>query len=437
MTATAQRRDLTDRSFHLVLVGLTVVGVAVRLLYLLIKANPSDAGEAQNVAFALATGRGFADAYFVGAGPTAHLAPTMVLIAGAIHGALGLHSPAAAALLEALVLALVFGSFWLMAAATDKLGMPRIASLAAFAALAAVPIFVKLETFWFRYWEGALALFLQSLVFAALAWNRCDGRRWPVFVLATVPGLLAFVLPPLGIAAAAMTGIALLWQRQWRRLVLVCAGILITSGIVFTPWVARNMEVMHRPILLRSNLGLELALGAGEPIRSAPELIARTVQIHPFQDGPGRRAFVAEGELGYFDRLLSETERWIAAHPWQYAGLLLRHARQTVVADSFEFGIIDGSHPRLLASAYDLVAVLGIVGLGVGAWRIDRRLGLPLVQVAVLAICYAPFQPVSRYLYVNYAPLMFGASLLMVTLLSTIGAKVGGSRRSGGTVASD
>ncbi|MFL6788142.1 MAG: hypothetical protein ACJ8FC_05730, partial [Sphingomicrobium sp.] len=40
------------------------------------------AGEATLIAQALADGRGFADAYFPGSGPTAHLSPAVPLIPG-------------------------------------------------------------------------------------------------------------------------------------------------------------------------------------------------------------------------------------------------------------------------------------------------------------------------------------------------------------------
>ena len=417
MAGTRADRDISAGAFRWGMAGFAALGVLVRLAYLRAKADPTDAGEAQNVAFAIASGRGMADAYFAGSGPTAHLPPTMAAVAGGVHAWLGMQGFASAAVLEAIVLLLVFGGFALLAQAAVWFGMRRTAALGAFATLAAVPLFAKFETFWFRYWDGALALFLLALVLLALARSQDTRRRWPVAVLATVPAVLGFVLPPLGIAAVLMTGVLLLAQRQPKRLAVVAVGVALTAGAVFTPWALRNQAVMGRPILLRSNLGLELALGAGEPIASVPAFLARTIELHPFQDGPGRQAFMREGELGYFDRLRRETGAWIGAHPWEYAGLLLRHARQTIIADPFEFGIIDGSYPLPRAVLFDTVAVLGIAGFACGAWRIDRRLGLPLIVIGVMAVCYAPFQPISRYLYADYALLMFGAWLAVSLVL--------------------
>ena len=61
----------------------TLVGLAERIGWATIRRTPWATGEAPNVAIALAHGRGFSDAFFVGQGPTAHLLPIAPAIAGA------------------------------------------------------------------------------------------------------------------------------------------------------------------------------------------------------------------------------------------------------------------------------------------------------------------------------------------------------------------
>ena len=409
--------------FDLTLGWIIAAGVAIRVGFIVVGGVPGDAAEAENVATAIALGHGIADAYFAGSGPTAHLTPTMPAIAGLVHRLLGVRTTSSAIVLEIMLLGMIFSSLWLLAHAFVKIGVSRLAALGAALVFSVVPLFVNFEIYYFRYWEGALAVLLQSLVFAALVYTDARAPRpLVVLTLATAPALLTMVLPALGIAAVAMTGLALLWQRRWRLIAAVTAGFIVTGAAIFVPWTVRNAEIMGRPIFLRSNLGLELALGMGKDVHTLGEFLDRTVQLHPFQNGPGRKAYQAEGELAYYDRLLRETTHDIAAHPAESVQIALRHMRQMVVPDIVEFALVDGGRPRVRAIFYSLVAVTGILGFLVGSWFTNWHMLLPLLQVAIVVDCYAPFQPISRYLYVNYPFLLFGATFLAAELVRSAGA---------------
>ena len=108
---------------------LLLIGTGERALFNLLRPIPGGAGEAFNVAAALANGFGFADAYRVGQGPTAHLLPTTPAIAGAVYAIFGLEAWLAEFLLACWSIGLAMGTYLLLFSAFDRLGSSRWARL--------------------------------------------------------------------------------------------------------------------------------------------------------------------------------------------------------------------------------------------------------------------------------------------------------------------
>ena len=386
-----------------------VLGVATRAGWAIYRAAPIG-GEAQNVAVALATGRGFADPYFVGSGPTAHLLPVSPLIAGAVYRLLGPHSVASEVVLQALALIEIFATYLLTAILFIRLGLPRLVGLAAFAFLALAPLFFGPETVEFRYWEGALATIIGAGI---LLWATGDDPFRAVIWPAVLIALGCFVSPPVGVAGIAVMVAAIVANRAWRLGVMMGGWLAFSLACLFGPWAIRNERVFHTPIVLRSNLGIELAVANHDRAYaddSWETLNRRFQEVHPSQSPRAQEMVRRIGEVAYSSGLYVETKAWIRDNPGTFFRLCARHVRQQILPSAWQFA--NGSKllvcERLLL--FSLIALTGLIG---GTWAmasLDRRFGYIVMFFGAIMLFYAPFQPVLRYLYLNYANLTFCAA---------------------------
>ena len=403
------------------------IGIVERIIWAMTRDTGYATGEAAHVAVAVAQGRGFADAFAVGQGPTAHLLPISPSIAGGVYAVLGIQKVAAEAVLLAWALLLTLGAFGLFARAFVRAGSPRGAVIAGFAILCAAPLYSSTEAFDFRVWEGALAVALAGL-FLALLMDAEAGRRWRCFDLwlAALPALTFFVGPPVGLAA--MTAWALfVWRRRrreglWRRV----AGLMLALALLIGPWTARNMAVMGHPIWLRDNVGLELAIAnhpaAVDPADARKVLDQRIDQIHPFAS-PAAYAKLQEagGEVAYARMLGAQTIMWIRAHPADTATIWLRHLREMVFPDKGPFMTAHGKKlPVFRAACVDLLGALGLLGIAMAITRRDRLLSYVIGFVVIPVLAYLPFHPVARYLWLVYPPMTFFAADAVARLWSLL-----------------
>lgn len=407
-------------------------GIALRLIWLLIvqgdiAAFPS-AGEAQRVALALAQGYGFADAYFDGQGPTAHLLPVSPAIAGGILRLFGPYSDAAALTLLLWALLQTMGGYLLLMLLFRRLGMAPAALRWGFALLCLVPPFVVQEVVDFRYWESGIAVVLMAtalLLIAGIDRDRAPGLPYLVGTGALI-ALLFFVAPSAGLATVFSAGVMVLWRwRSWRTAVPLAGGFALCLAAMVTPWAIRNADALGAPVLLRSNAGLELAIANHDAALSdeAPEQIFadRLTAIHPAAAGPALRATLRErgGEVRYSKQLGADARNWIADHPAGFARLCLRHLRQYVWPEPWQFYFSgwEGARPaRSLTIA--IVGTLGLIGLAIRLKRQPRLYWPIALTIAAIALTYAPFQPMARYIYLTYGLLAFLAVDLLVRLRS-------------------
>jgi hypothetical protein len=114
------------------------------------------------------------------------------------------------------------------------------------------------------------------------------------------------------------------WAERWRicRCGLVLAAL---SGLVVAPWLVRNWVVLGGFVPLRSNVGLELAVG------NRPGVDGRTYsdgfdQVHPYRSDAERARLAELGELAYMREKKQLALTWIAEHPEEFARLSLRRA---------------------------------------------------------------------------------------------------------------
>jgi hypothetical protein len=425
----SMRKSCGDLPFLLtILAG----GLALRLIWFaqlhgaLSAIAPS--GEATRVALALAEGRGFADAYFAGYGPTAHLLP---LSPGAAGLWLWLFEPRSAAANFALlgwsILQVGFG-YYLLARLFKHLNADPLTIRWGMAFLCLIPVFVEQETVDFRYWEGAAAICLVSanLLLLLELEARERVRDSALLAIAGLASVTFFLSPPVGLATGACWAVFALRRLSFMQLGKIAAAGGVALGLMVVPWAIRNTRDIGNPVLLRSNAGLEMALAnhsAALSDRPPQEVIAnRIMAIHPSLSEQARAALKdAGGEVAYSAQLGTETRQWIAEHPLGFAQLSLRHLRQFYFPEPWqmEFSQWEAFRPwraRLIA----LVNLFGLVALGVGLWSRRRGYGVLALYLGVVALPYMVVQPTPRYSYLVFGLLSF----LAIEGLVRIGRKL-------------
>lgn len=428
----AARRPRDARWVTSILIALTIIGVAIRLDWL--SNNPQAeafTGETWNVAASLATNGRFADAYFPGQGPTAHVTPISPMIAAGVFAVLGVDTPAARATLTAWSLAVVFAGLWVLFRAFGRLGTPVAARLVAFAVAALLPMTnIFFETVVFRTWEGGLAVLLGALCLDRLL--RLDAAPQVTMADAAVTALLAaiclLVSPPMGLAAY-LGGLVLMQRRlaptAWLRTTAIVA--LITS-LVLAPWLVRNIIVMHEPILLRDNFGLEMAsafhdaaVATDDPIRTYWQ---RHVEIHPYGDHPAAQAAMAAagGETAYFAKLGAEARAWIKAHPRAAAGLVARHGQDLVFprASNWDTTPPPDLRARTKAAIHGGIAVLAILAVVAGIVAGGSGYAYAGLFAIVPMLPYLLVEPDLRYRYIVQALWLFLACDLAARLVTLV-----------------
>lgn len=408
-----------DRRQLLIAAIVIAGGIALRVIWNLLRPNVGAAGEAVDVAISLAEGRGFAGAYGEGHGPTAHLLPISPMIGALVYSLFGVRSPVAEFVLASWSIGLVLGAAIVFCHVFRLLGTPAWARLGALAFVCLAPVYISQEAVDFRIWEGGLAVFLAAtFLLLILKLGSAVPTRGQVWAMACVAALLFFVNPMLGLAAYVSSGLVLLrWRSPARALEAGLIAIIPLAALV-TPWTLRNADVLGHPVLLRSNAGLELALATNPRFLSEdnPETVYRKrfEQIHPTANSDALEQIQRHGEVIYSQRLGKEASAWLRNNPQQGAKLVALSIQHTFAPEPWMFRLFGNpTGANVRASLASLVGVVGLAGLLAALWR--RRPGWFALAAMVLipALVLSPFQPVPRYTYLFYAMLTFCAADLL------------------------
>lgn len=396
---------------------IVLLGVAERTLWNLLRPTVGAVGEAPNVAVALAQGRGFADAYNIGQGSTAHLLPVSPVLAAGIYSVFGVRSPVAEIILAAWSIGLAIGTYLLLYRAFGRLGTPSWARVGALAFACLMPVYISQEAVDFRIWEGGLAVFLVALFLDRLlaALERPVLATAEIVPLTALAALIFFVNPTLGLGVYASAGLACLTRLRIGRLITTAALAAGLAALLVVPWTLRNQHVMGSAISLRSNAGLELAIanypGADAATEPRARYFERLEAIHPTWSERAYQEVLSLGEVAYFQRLGEETNRWMRDNPSLVLKLALTHLRQVFVPEPWQFRTF--GNPTFAAGKAALASIAGLGGLlGLALALVRGRRGWihPALLIAVPALLLCLFQPVPRYTYLFYPLLVFCAA---------------------------
>ena len=297
--------------------------------------------EPGNIAYALATGQGFASPLRLPSGPTAWVAPVYPSLLAALFHLFGVYAFAAFVAAVAFNIAFVTLACWPLYALGRRLGGVRVAALAAW--LWAIYPNAILLTYQ-SMWGGCLsALLAITALWAVVALADAPARRlWPWAAYGLLWGLILLTNPTLSPLLPLWLG-WWGWRRRpaaprrdqapapakavrpgrggarggqpWRA----PAMALLVAFLVVLPWTIRNRVVMHAWLPIRSDLGLALWLG-----NNPRATVIWHGQGHPIDDARQRALFLRQGEVVYMRRKLHLALAYMAAHPSREAHLAWR-----------------------------------------------------------------------------------------------------------------
>jgi hypothetical protein len=397
-------------------VAIFVVAVAVRLLYLFTSQPYHDAraGEMERAAQTLARQGILGDVYGPGTGPSAHVAPLYAVGLAAVYSVCGTDGPSGRLTQDLLALLASSGGIALLPLVARKAGLDSAPGFLAAALLAVLPLNLSLETS--GAWEQPYAvLALLALLLAFVALRR---REWRSGRLVLVTGFLlggSALLSPALLPAGGLMFLAELAAQPGARARVLRAG-LVMAGVcvlVLTPWTVRNYAVLGGLVPLRSNFGLELALGNhpganGKTYETSPaDPDCYLYRHHPFADRAERTRLVGMGELPYMREQGLTARRWIEDHPAGFAALTAERVRLFWFPPS-EMWTRPSLPVPLLVGVFGLLGAGTFCGLG---WLALRR--HPSAGLLAAAVLGTPAVYMVTHVDLRYRYPLFGLSALL------------------------
>ncbi|CAN5152147.1 hypothetical protein BH10PSE12_BH10PSE12_17470 [soil metagenome] len=395
--------------------------------------QPLELGEATNAALAFARHGQIADAFFAGQGPTAHLLPVAIWIAGSVYRLFGADSLTANLVLAGWALVQTFAAFLLLRSLFVAMRLDRDAVCGGLILLCWFPVLIAQEAIDFCVWEAGMAVCLAAINLLCLV-RLADAATivtWRhLAAIALLAAATAFVSPPAGLAVDCCWAIFAFRQLSWPRIAGFAALSAAALALLFVPWMLRNLAVLGDVVWIRSNFGLEFAIAnhpaAVSGLSPNEVLQARMAQIHPFHNPPALAAMrAAGGEVAYAKALGRATWAWAANTPIAFIRLTLRHYRQFYVPDTWQL-MLTNWHDLigLRAIVMQIVGVSGLIALMLGLVRRRRHYGILATYIAVAGLPYALVQPIPRYSYLVYGLLAFLAVSLFVELAERLRAQI-------------
>jgi hypothetical protein len=305
--AISSNRSAVPFSVLALSMALTVPFVSWRILQAGSTAAFGANWEQMAIARSLAAGRGFSNPYGYLTGPTAHCAPAHPAMLAAI---LSIWGDSPAAVTPALVAEVAIQSLCmllLLHISVSAFSSWIPGAIAAFAMLLATrPI---------PQWESSMAWLALEAVFLCAQLGFAD--LW----IGTMVGLSWLVSPSLAPAS-----LGAVWLLRGRKSLTVSTAVAI---IVILPWTVRNWTVLHAPIFLRDNFGLELFISNNDLAgpRQQDAEAERYSLWHPGTNPAIAAELASTGEPFFFRRMQSDALRWIQRHPARFLRLAAARIR--------------------------------------------------------------------------------------------------------------
>jgi hypothetical protein len=320
-----------------------------------------------NVGRSLLEGKGFADPFTAGTGPTAWMPPVFPsILAGVLWLTAGNPTGLMATMIFLQVLALVATGLLVLSLSW------RSGSGIGMAVSAAIFVVVVISDFflWFQFTHDMwLVLLALDLLIAVYCWYR--PLRQGTIAWGFVGGVCALINPVVGGAWAVLSVVDARRERAWSRLALAAA----IAVLVVLPWTVRNFVVFGRFIPVKSNLAFELY--QSQCLTDDGLLMRDTFYLHPYTTWNQERIeYTKLGESAYLDRKQVQFRDAVTAHPLE----LLRRIGNRFVAATLRYSPFDEMEEREIPE-----------------WVFLRRLVYPLPFVSLLLLAGTSFwKPLGR-----------------------------------------
>jgi hypothetical protein len=337
--------------------------------------------ENERVAESLVHGEGFANPFGSETGPTAHVAPLYPALLATIYGCFGdYHAPTGRLVQQGFTIAVSISIILLLPLAASALGLRPAAGWLAALLMAWLPANRDNEATGHHEQILAGLLLLGAITAVAIG----SARRWQrrdILLASVLTALLALGAPNLLLAVALMlTSEIIVCQGPARRRAFVAATIVAgCSLLAVTPWLVRNYLVLGEFVPIRSNFGLELAIG-NRPSADGHTYVPEFFDIHPFGSRTERERVRSMGELAYMKMKQAEGRQWIETHPGRFAWLTLRRAWLFWFTTDEQWYELSAEMHRK-SRIYGLIGLLVLFELGRLCWQ--RRPAGRLLSAAV------------------------------------------------------
>jgi hypothetical protein len=154
-------------------------------------------------------------------------------------------------------------------------------------------------------------------------------------------------------------------RRRLREFVVYTVALAVGAAIAISPWVIRNQRALGAPILLRDNLGLELAVAFNDTVGVTMYETDRNGtynRVHP-NVSPEQALRVRDlGEVAYMHSRMVEGREWISMHPARTVQLIVLRAI------CFWFPVTERWAQVAILWGLTLLALLGLPVI----WRASR-----------------------------------------------------------------
>ncbi len=297
-------------------------------------------------------------------GPSAHAAPVYPLFMGAL---LRIFGDGRSGLFALVMSAAVF-----MAAQAALFPLAAVHLGVAFEAgvLAAVAwILAGIRSF--PEYEASLAGLLVILLTVVLArWTGSTGNRTAALLAGALFAFTALTTSAAAIVVAAwfLTPLA---APLWRHRRLEIALFAISASAILSPWLVRNFNLFGGLILMRGNLGLELAISnnACAEVSLVENLLSHCFQAsHPNTSAEEANRMVSLGEPEYNRQKTRQALTWITANPVRFASLTARRIVRFWIPTETGDPIGEAFHPafareRIWVYGMTLMSIFGLIRL--------------------------------------------------------------------------
>jgi hypothetical protein len=261
--------------------------------------------------------------------------------------------------------------------------------------------------------QSYTALFLLILFWLFCDLHEIQWNSWKrVIITGIILGISLLLSPALAPSGILMFFSELAFQRGNRKRILL-SGILIgmVSLVIVTPWIIRNYYALGGFVPIRSNFGLEFAIGnnpktvdGGFSVKNINEILSA---IHPYLNRKECMKLMQLGEIAYMKQKQQETFKWIQDNPKSFIKLTLKRF-WFFWFPSENMWASDGTANISKSLIFCLISL----GMFCGIWRLGL-IGHPSIRLFTSAIFGFSLSYMITHISLRYRYPVSGLSMLL------------------------